>query len=254
LGGASQANRFVGQALPRQRKRSCFSKKANEEPDDDFHSTTIHAGDCTRLGIAWDQHDHFTDHAANLWNDLVLDVIQASQFCPELADPQLPSTVRDRLNDHLKRRGAQLLAGQRGLVVDIARGAKDYFHPPADIGPAEPMEPLLASPSLSQSMDLFTVSTPPLPGMDAGLAAAIIPADTPGIERRPFWQSPILAGAESDEVVLRDVLVSARTGGVHPVAGSVLPSCRRAYAVLAPSRAARGRTDSTSQQIAAALP
>jgi alkylation response protein AidB-like acyl-CoA dehydrogenase len=61
--------------------------------------------------------------------------------------------------------------------------------------------------SLSQSMDLFTVSTPPLEGMDAGLAAAMIPADTPGIERRPFWKSPILAGAESDEVVLRDVMV-----------------------------------------------
>jgi alkylation response protein AidB-like acyl-CoA dehydrogenase len=61
--------------------------------------------------------------------------------------------------------------------------------------------------SLSQSMDLFTASTPPLPGMDAGLAAVIIPADTPGIERRPFWQSPILAGAESDEVILRDVCI-----------------------------------------------
>jgi alkylation response protein AidB-like acyl-CoA dehydrogenase len=56
-------------------------------------------------------------------------------------------------------------------------------------------------------MDLFTASTPPLPGMDAGLAAVIIPADTPGIDRRPFWQSPILAGAESDEVILRDVRI-----------------------------------------------
>jgi alkylation response protein AidB-like acyl-CoA dehydrogenase len=61
--------------------------------------------------------------------------------------------------------------------------------------------------SLSKSMDLFTASTPPLEGMDAGLAAVIIPAGTPGLERRPFWQSPILAGAESDEVVLRDVFV-----------------------------------------------
>lgn len=61
--------------------------------------------------------------------------------------------------------------------------------------------------SLSLSMDLFTVSSPPPPGMDAGLAAAIIPADTPGLERRPFWKSPILAGAESDEVILRDVFV-----------------------------------------------
>ena len=40
-----------------------------------------------------------------------------------------------------------------------------------------------------------------------GWRRSIIPADTPGIERRPFWQSPILAGAESDEVVLRDVIV-----------------------------------------------
>jgi alkylation response protein AidB-like acyl-CoA dehydrogenase len=61
--------------------------------------------------------------------------------------------------------------------------------------------------SLSQSMDLFTASTPPLPGMDAGLAAVIIPADTPGIDRRPYWQSPILAGAESDEVILREVCI-----------------------------------------------
>jgi alkylation response protein AidB-like acyl-CoA dehydrogenase len=61
--------------------------------------------------------------------------------------------------------------------------------------------------SLSLSMDLFAVSTPPPPGMDAGLAAAIIPANTPGLGRRPFWQSPILAGAESDEVILRDVFV-----------------------------------------------
>jgi alkylation response protein AidB-like acyl-CoA dehydrogenase len=63
--------------------------------------------------------------------------------------------------------------------------------------------------SLSRSMDLFTVSTPPPEGMDAGLAAVIIPADTPGLERRPFWQSPILAGAESDEVILHDVCVAA---------------------------------------------
>ena len=61
--------------------------------------------------------------------------------------------------------------------------------------------------SLSLSMDLFTASTPPPAGMDAGLAAVIIPADTPGLVRRPFWQSPILAGAESDEVVLCSVFV-----------------------------------------------
>jgi alkylation response protein AidB-like acyl-CoA dehydrogenase len=72
--------------------------------------------------------------------------------------------------------------------------------------------------SLSRSMDLFTVSTPPPDGVDAGLAAAILPADTPGIEWRPFWNSPILAGAESDEVVLRDVCVPEHD--LMPLGGS----------------------------------
>lgn len=62
--------------------------------------------------------------------------------------------------------------------------------------------------SLSQSMDLFTASTPALEGMDAALAVVVVPADAPGLERRPFWKSPILAGAESDEVVLRDVVAA----------------------------------------------
>jgi alkylation response protein AidB-like acyl-CoA dehydrogenase len=35
----------------------------------------------------------------------------------------------------------------------------------------------------------------------------LVPADSPGIERRPFWKSHILAGAESDEVILNDVHV-----------------------------------------------
>jgi alkylation response protein AidB-like acyl-CoA dehydrogenase len=62
--------------------------------------------------------------------------------------------------------------------------------------------------SLSASMDLLTASTPAPEGMGTGLAIAVVPAGAPGIERRPFWQSPILAGAESDEVILRDVPVT----------------------------------------------
>jgi alkylation response protein AidB-like acyl-CoA dehydrogenase len=38
-------------------------------------------------------------------------------------------------------------------------------------------------------------------------AVGLVPADSPGIERRPFWKSPVLAGAESDEVILTDVHV-----------------------------------------------
>ena len=72
--------------------------------------------------------------------------------------------------------------------------------------------------SLSRSMDLLAISLPPPAGMDAGLATAIIPADTPGVAWRPFWSSPILAGAESDEIVLTDVVIPAEA--VFPLGGS----------------------------------
>ncbi len=60
--------------------------------------------------------------------------------------------------------------------------------------------------SLSSSMDLLTASVE----VDTGeRAIALIPAGTPGISVRPFWESWILAGAESDEVHLEDVEVPA---------------------------------------------
>jgi alkylation response protein AidB-like acyl-CoA dehydrogenase len=38
-------------------------------------------------------------------------------------------------------------------------------------------------------------------------AVGLVPADSPGIERRPFWKSHVLAGAESDELILDNVHV-----------------------------------------------
>lgn len=64
--------------------------------------------------------------------------------------------------------------------------------------------------SLSASMDLLTasVSIPSKSGDGSELAVVIIPTtNTTGIERRPFWTNSVLAGAESDEVVLHDVKV-----------------------------------------------
>jgi alkylation response protein AidB-like acyl-CoA dehydrogenase len=62
--------------------------------------------------------------------------------------------------------------------------------------------------SLSRSMDLLTASfTLPDPDGTPQLAVALIPAQTPGLTVRPFWGSFVLAGAESDEVLLRDVEV-----------------------------------------------
>jgi alkylation response protein AidB-like acyl-CoA dehydrogenase len=63
--------------------------------------------------------------------------------------------------------------------------------------------------SLATSMDLLTasVSIPNKSGDGSELAVIIIPASTPGIEIRPFWTNSVLAGAQSDEVILHDVKV-----------------------------------------------
>jgi alkylation response protein AidB-like acyl-CoA dehydrogenase len=63
--------------------------------------------------------------------------------------------------------------------------------------------------SLTWSMDLLSASvavTDPATGEDR-MAVILIPASTAGIGRRKFWQSWVLAGAESDEVTLTDVHV-----------------------------------------------
>jgi hypothetical protein len=84
-----------------------------------------------KLEIDWDQFDVFTESAANIWQDLVLYVMQAPGFVPELADPRLPADLRDRLNICIQRHSVELLAEQKGLVVDIARGALLYSDGPA---------------------------------------------------------------------------------------------------------------------------
>lgn len=63
--------------------------------------------------------------------------------------------------------------------------------------------------SLTNSMHLLTASVAVRNGTEDGFkrAVAIIPADAEGIERKPFWQNSVLAGAESDELALKDVFV-----------------------------------------------
>ena len=63
--------------------------------------------------------------------------------------------------------------------------------------------------SLARSMDFLTASVAlPNTGETSGsLAVVLIPASAEQLERRPFWGTSVLAAAESDEVVLRDVHV-----------------------------------------------
>jgi alkylation response protein AidB-like acyl-CoA dehydrogenase len=79
--------------------------------------------------------------------------------------------------------------------------------------------------SLARSMDLLTCSVE----IDSGdRAVALIPAGLPGMSVKPFWTTDILAGAQSEEVLLEDVEVPASLvlpnkdddpDGVHEMTG-----------------------------------
>jgi len=67
--------------------------------------------------------------------------------------------------------------------------------------------------SLARSMDILTASVAIEHEHGNGpdeLAIALVSADLPGIEVTPFWSTPLLAGAQSDAVTLRDVAVEER--------------------------------------------
>ena len=63
--------------------------------------------------------------------------------------------------------------------------------------------------SLTWSMNLMSASVAVAdPGRGADrLAVVLIPAESPGIERTPFWATTALAAAESDQVTLNEVFV-----------------------------------------------
>ncbi|WP_399082237.1 acyl-CoA dehydrogenase family protein [Streptomyces sp. BBFR2] len=62
--------------------------------------------------------------------------------------------------------------------------------------------------SLARSMDILTASVT-LTDADGTerLAVAVVPAGADGVSVRPFWGNSVLAGAESEEVVLTDVVL-----------------------------------------------
>lgn len=76
--------------------------------------------------------------------------------------------------------------------------------------------------SLSRSMDLLTASVQVEreDGQGEEFAVALVPADKPGVKVEPFWGSSILAGAESDAVILDDVRIESDLlvgiGGASP--------------------------------------
>ena len=61
--------------------------------------------------------------------------------------------------------------------------------------------------TLTHSMDFLSCGLSVETETGVRRAVGLIPADSPGIERKPFWKSHVLAGAESEEVILTDVHV-----------------------------------------------
>ena len=65
--------------------------------------------------------------------------------------------------------------------------------------------------SLSASMDLLTASAFLTDrNGERQLVILLVPADAEGVSRHPFWTTDVLAGAQSDEVRLKDVFVPDR--------------------------------------------
>jgi len=63
--------------------------------------------------------------------------------------------------------------------------------------------------SLSNSMHILTasVAVPNSSNKGSRRAVAVVPADSEGITRKPFWKSTVLGGAESEEVILTNVQI-----------------------------------------------
>jgi hypothetical protein len=92
---------------------------------------------CASLEIAWELFDIYTENADSIWRDLVIYATRMQEFVPQLAEPRLPWDAQERLNALLKQQGVEILAGQKGLVADIARAALGSGGEPAAALPQE---------------------------------------------------------------------------------------------------------------------
>jgi hypothetical protein len=183
---------------------------------------------CAGLAIAWERADVFTDHAAELWNDLVLYVIRAAQFCPKLTDPRLPPDVRRRLNDCLDRRASQLMAGQAGLVVDLARAGRDYcgratsWHPEPAAPPSPRPSPRPGSLAATVMAWLSEVG-----GADVQTHAPVVASDLRSqLDRYEVYEATVLADINQHLSRLMDALGLGQPGG-ELTASALSHVCRR---------------------------
>jgi hypothetical protein len=93
---------------------------------------------CASLDIVWEQFDSFTEHTGAIWRDVAMFAIRMPEFLPQISDSRLPQDVQERLNALLQRRGTELIEGQTGLVIEIARAVQALTGEPEDAFPPEP--------------------------------------------------------------------------------------------------------------------
>ena len=84
---------------------------------------------CASLAIDWPRFDVFKEHADWVWKELVICAAAMPALVPRLADSRLPHDLQARLNTLLESRGAEILEGQSGLVIEIARLAQSEPRP-----------------------------------------------------------------------------------------------------------------------------
>lgn len=124
----------------------------------------------------------------------------------------------DARSDGLEGLFLQAVAQQNLLMASgfaEGRTGQGILSPTMSAAPAEKGIVLNGSKrpcSLARSMDLLTASlaVPKESGDGHEVLVALIPAKSEGLECRPFWKTWVLAGAESDEVVLNNVFVPDR--------------------------------------------
>ncbi|OQX16388.1 MAG: hypothetical protein BWK73_04115 [Thiothrix lacustris] len=73
------------------------------------------------MQIDWDAYDVFTFNVSELWRKAIWFVMQMRDFGITVQDETLPPALRDTINAHLQARFQQVLVGQSGLAVEIAR-------------------------------------------------------------------------------------------------------------------------------------
>ena len=99
---------------------------------------------CAGVAIDWSGFDDFKEQSDSTWRELVIFAVTMPWLVPRLADDRLPPHLQERLNTFLENRGAEILEGQSGLVIDVARMAQG--EPPQPEAPLLDLQPVSPEP------------------------------------------------------------------------------------------------------------